>query len=149
MVSSARLNARFVTLRETSEADGDEVEVEVARRGGVRYLRLVIGVPGYHRGRLATFEYEEKFSRSARGWRLFGYQYELRFDPAPSGRWAEHWHDDDFHRHCEPASGPHADHYPSRPIQLFDARDELLRRYALGRDALTCSDGDPGQARAR
>ncbi len=82
-------------------------------------------------------EYEEKFTRTTRGWRLIGYQYELRFEPAGSGRWAEHWHDDHFHLHVEPARGPRAGHYPSRPIQLFEARKELLRRYALGPEALS------------
>lgn len=103
-------------------------------------MRLVIAVPGYDRPTTATLEYEEKFERRKRGWRLIGYQYELGFEPAGSGRWAEHWHDEDFHRHCEPAPGTHEAHYPSRPIQLFEARAELLRRYALGPDALKCAD---------
>lgn len=104
-----------MSFREASEADGDEIESLDIARGRTRYLLLRIAVPGWGR-------------------------HELRFEPAPSGRWAEHWHDGIFHVHCEPARGPHRDHYPSRPIQLFDARAELRRRYALGRDALTCSD---------
>lgn len=112
-------------------------------RGGIRHVHLVISAPGYYRSPTGTLDYEEKFQRSGRRWQLIGYQYELRFEPSDPGRWAEHWHDDDFHRHCEAAKGPHADHYPSRPIQLLDARTELLRRYALGPDALRCAELEP------
>lgn len=128
-----------MSFREASEADRDEIESLDIARGRTRYLLLRIAVPGWGRHE-ATFEYEEWYERSGDRWRMTDYQYELRFEPAPSGRWAEHWHDGIFHVHCEPARGPHRDHYPSRPIQLFDARAELRRRYALGRDALTCSD---------
>lgn len=112
-------------------------------RGHRRYVHLRIALPGYGT-HAATFEYEEAYERSREGWRLSGYQYELRFEPAPSGRWAEHWHDAVFHRHCEPPRGPHSDHYAGRPIQLFEARAELLRRYALGRAALSFSDLEEG-----
>lgn len=110
-------------------------------RGRVRYFLLRLGTPvgGPHD---ATFEYEEWYERErgGEGWMMTAYQYELRFEPAPSGRWAEHWHDDRFHRHCEPPDGPHASHYAGRPIQLFEARAELRRRYALGLAALSCSE---------
>lgn len=113
--------------------------MEDLARGRSRYLHLQLAVPGYG-GHDATFEYEEWYVRGREGWRLMAYEYELRFEPAPSGRWAEHWHDDVFHRHCEPKRGRHADHYGARPIQLFDARAELRRRYALGPDALRCHE---------
>ncbi|MBI2982791.1 MAG: hypothetical protein HYY42_01145 [Chloroflexi bacterium] len=108
-----------------------------------RYFRLRVAVPGYgiHH---ATLAFEAWYDRVRAGWRMTDYQYELRFEPAGSGRWAEHWHDDDFHRHCESAAGPHPDHYSSRPIQLFDARAELLRRYALGPNALRCAELEEG-----
>ncbi len=101
-----------------------------------------IAVPGYGR-HLATLEFEEWYVRAPAGWRMTDYQYELRFEPAGSARWAEHWHDDDFHKHCEPRDGSHEEHYASRPIQLFDARAELLRRYAPGPDALGCAELEP------
>ena len=84
----------------------------------------------------ATFEYEEWYDRAREGWRMRAYEYELRFEPGPSGRWAEHWHDGVFHRHRESPTGGHADHYAGAPIQLFEARAELRRHYAVGRTAL-------------
>ncbi|MBI2774285.1 MAG: hypothetical protein HYX56_07330 [Chloroflexi bacterium] len=131
-----------MTLRKASEADGDELEVEDTARGRIRYLRLLLGVPGYHQKRQALFEYEEKFERISRRWRLIGYQYELRFEPAGSGRWAEHWHDEEFHRHWGSPSRHGGAHHPSRPIQLFDARAEMLRRFALGPKGLDPGDED-------
>jgi len=125
-----------MTLREVCEADGDELEATDERRPRDRYFRLRVAVPGYGSHR-ATLDFEEWYDRAPGGWRLSDYRYELRFEPAGSGRWAEHWHDDTFHLHREPARGAHAHHYPSRPIQLFEARTELLRRYALGPSALS------------
>lgn len=109
------------------------------RRSRDRYIRLRIAAPGYG-SRFATLEFEEWYVRVAAGWRMTDYQYVLRFEPPGSGRWGEHWHGDDFHRHCEPPRGSLAGHYPSRPIQLFDARAELLRRSALGANALRCAE---------
>lgn len=124
-------------MRELSEADGEEADFADIERGLRRYLRLLVEVPG-HGAREAVVEYAESYERAGSIWKLSAYQYELRFEPATAGRWAEHWHDAIFHRHCEhPTARRHA-HYAGQPIDAYAAREELLRLYAGGAASLPC-----------
>ena len=99
-----------------------------------RKLRIEAASPGYDLPMQATFEYEEWYLRSSRGWTLTDYQYEVRLHPAGSGRKAFHWHDDSYHVHCvDPRSARANDHYRGYDVDLLrDARPDLLRIVAAG-----------------
>ncbi len=121
------MQARLDRLTEMSEADGTVTSwlLEPRRPLGTWYLRALVEVPGYG-GREATFEYEEWYEAALGGWRMSAYQYEVRWAPTPAGRWAEHWHHGNFHRHCDLRghTGPSA-HYQGQPLLSLDmARDK-------------------------
>ena len=99
-----------------------------------RKLRIEAMSPGYDLPQEATFEYEEWYSRSRRGWSLTDYQYEVRLHPPGSGRKAFHWHGDMHHVHCtDPRSPRSDDHYRGYEVDLLaDARPALLRIAATG-----------------
>ncbi len=108
-----------------------------------RKLRIEAASPGYDLPLQATFEYEEWYARSRRGWSMTDYQYEVRFHPVGSGRKAFHWHDDSHHVHCvDPRSPRSNDHYRGYEVDLLgDARPDLLRIVAAG--AVDCSGLHP------
>lgn len=99
-----------------------------------RKLRIEVASPGYDLPLQVTFEYEEWYRRSPRGWTLTDYQYEVRLHPAGSGRKAFHWHGDSHHLHCaDPRSSRSNDHYRGYAVDLLrDARLDLLRIVAAG-----------------
>lgn len=144
------MHARLERLTEMSEADGIVTRwLLEPRRPHARYLRVLVEVPGYG-GHEATYEYEEWYVPASGGWRMSKYQYEVRWAPAPAGRWAEHWHAGTFHRHCDPPGhkGP-SPHYQGQPVVSLDmARQELRLRYANGAAALPCAGLVPQVAKA-
>lgn len=134
-----------------SEADGIVTRWLLNPRHprGRWYLHVLVEVPGYG-GHEVTFEYEEWYEAAPGGWRMSAYNYEVRWEPAPAGRWAEHWHDGDFHRHCELRGHKgQAAHYQGQPVVSLDmARQELRVRYANGAAALPCADLVPRVSKA-
>lgn len=145
-LTSHALAQRLSTLSEILEADGELSDGRDVFRGETRYVRFAVAVPGYGLPRIATYEYEEKFRRGRERWIMTGYQYEIRFEVAPFGRKAFHWHDGRHHVHCQESRDTRRDdHYRGYEIDLLeDARPEFLRILAAGR--LDCASLHPLRA---
>lgn len=146
LLSSHALVQRLSTLIEILEADGELVDNRDAPRRETRYARLAVAVPGHGLPRVATLEYEEWFTRGGPSWVMTDYRYEIRFEVAPFGRKAFHWHDGRHHVHCqESRDARRDDHYRGYEIDLLeDARPEFLRILAAGR--LDCASLHPLRA---
>lgn len=121
-------------LHEILEPHGDVEIIDVAAPT-TRYIRLRASAPGYGLPHAATYDYEEWYRRWRREWVLTAFQYELRFQPAPRGRFGYHWHDGVHHVHCDEGqpSGP-GDHYLGYAVDLVPhAHPSLSRMFASGR----------------
>lgn len=118
---------------EILEADGDLVALADRPGGMTRYVRLEVAAPGHDLRRVATYEYEEWYARTRRGWELTDHQYEIRLDPPRQGRKGYHWHDLSYHVHCAATRIGGDGHYRGYRIDLLeDARPDFLSIYAAG-----------------
>ena len=134
---------------EIFEADGEVVAVDDLASRSRRKLRMEVASPGYELPREASFEYEEWYVRAGSGWSLTDYQYEVRLEPAGSGRKAFHWHNESHHVHCvDKRSVGAADHYRGYEVDLLrDVRPEFLQIVATG--AVDCSGLHATHSRAQ
>ncbi len=140
------VSQRLSTLEEILESDGD-VAVTDRRSPSRRYVRILVLAPGWDLPRLATFEYEEWYTLTARGWSATAYQYEVRLERR-AGRKAYHWHDGSHHFHCEDLGSQAHEHYRGYAVDLLDdARPDFLRIAASGR--VDCSGLHPLRAPGR
>lgn len=121
-------------------------ELEVADSGRLRrnrLLRFELRAPGLALPEQALFVYSEWYARVPQGWRISRYHYDY-LDRRAGSRLGYHWHpvtrrSPVHHAHCEETLGlPAADHYRWYEIDLLEAHDEFVYRYA-SEERIDCS----------
>jgi hypothetical protein len=120
----------------------DEITKQLAKYGSVdasddegtrqRNVAFVVDVPGYGVPTVATFEYRERFKRSAQGWLRDAYVFEYR-TAAPRTRRAHHEHaPEGIHQHCEPPGRPSRAHYADVERLLLPTHEDFAGLYDRG-----------------
>lgn len=130
-----RFEQRKTTIIAMLDHLGDLKVVDEGRKRGNRLLRFEVRAPGHGLADHALFVYSEWYARVPRGWRISRHQYDF-VDRRAGGRLGYHWHPVTarravHHAHCEERLGaPKVTHYRWYEIDLLEAHDEFVRRYA-------------------
>jgi hypothetical protein len=113
----------------------DEITKQLAKYGTVdasddegtrqRNVAFVVAVPGYGVPTTATFEYRERYKRSAQGWLRDAYVFEYR-TAAPRSRRAHHQHSTwGIHQHCEPLGNRSQEHFEDLERLLLPTHEDF------------------------
>lgn len=138
-----RFEQRKATIGTVLDHLGEVRLVDSGREKRGRLLRLELHAPGHGLPVQGTFIYAEWYRRVAQGWRLTRYQYDY-LDRRLGGRLGYHWHtltrrSAAYHAHCEQVLGtPTVQHYRSYEVDLLEAHEEFVRRYAAD-EPIDCS----------
>lgn len=130
-----RFEQRKTTIQAVLDHLGEATLVDSGRGERDRALRFELHAPGHGLTIDGTFIYAEWYHRVPRGWRLTRYHYDY-VDRRLGGRLGYHWHVlagrlAAYHAHCEQVPGaPAFQHYRAYEVDLLEAHEEFVRRYA-------------------
>lgn len=142
-----RFEQRKITIITTLDHLGELAVADSGRARRNRLLQFVLRAPGHALPERAIFVYSEWYARLPRGWRIMRYHYDY-VDRRSGARLGYHWHPVTrrsavHHAHCEATLGlPVSEHYRWYEIDLLEAHDEFVRRYASD-ERIDCSGFRP------